>query len=97
MDRSAGVAGHLGPSLKDDVVRGTIACYPPVWGGEDGPGALRTVVLTEAVATCLGASALLFGDRTAALCDPYYPKHERLSWRPGGHGDGLAPVRAALP
>ncbi len=79
MDRSAGVAGHLGPSLKDDVMRGTIACYPPVWGSEDGPGALRTVVLTEAVATCLGASALLYGDRTAALCDPYYPKHQRLS------------------
>jgi dextranase len=102
MDRSAGVAGHLGltspRSPAGDLVRGTIACYPPVWAGHEtatpgtgtpgtgtpGTGAdrraaLRTVVLTEAVATCLGASALLYGDRTAALCDPYYPKHERLS------------------
>ena len=39
---------------------------------------LRTVVSTEAVATCLGASALVYGDQTAALCDPYYPKHARL-------------------
>ena len=84
MDRSAGVAGHLGPSAKgpspkDGVFRGTIACYPPVWGTEDAEGALRTVVLTEAVATCLGAGALLYGDVRAALCDPYYPKHQRLS------------------
>jgi dextranase len=79
MDRSAGVAGHLGLLSGGDVVRGTIACYPPVWGGEERQGALRTVVLTEAVATCLGASALLYGDRAGALCDPYYPKHERLS------------------
>jgi hypothetical protein len=41
--------------------------------------ALRTVLCTEAVATCLGASALLYGDVNAVLCDPYYPKHERLS------------------
>ena len=69
-------------------MRGTIACYPPVWGTNDpngpvsGPAreaSLRTVVCTEAVATCLGASALLFGDVRAVLCDPYYPKHERLS------------------
>ncbi|MGH9106576.1 MAG: hypothetical protein ACRDZX_12220 [Acidimicrobiales bacterium] len=67
-------------------MRGTIACYPPVWGG-DGAGtgrearqrSLRTVVLTEAITTCLGASALLYGDRRAVLCDPYYPKHEILS------------------
>ncbi len=79
MDRSAGVAGRVGPSAGGDVIRGTIACYPPVWGGDERQAALRTVVLTEAVATCLGASALLYGDRTAALCDPYYPKHERFS------------------
>ncbi|HXW81564.1 MAG TPA: glycoside hydrolase family 66 protein [Acidimicrobiales bacterium] len=85
LDRSAGVAGRTGlPGPGGDVMRGTIACYPPVWGGPGGAGAerehsLRTVVLTEAVATCLGASALLYGDTTAALCDPYYPKHERLS------------------
>jgi len=85
-------------------MRGTIACYPPVWarpngqgpdadspdgaspgeesrggGGPDRKDALRTVVLTEAVATSLGAGALLYGDKTAALCDPYYPKHERLT------------------
>ena len=31
--------------------------------------------------TMLGASALIFGDRAAALCDPYYPKHARLTPR----------------
>jgi dextranase len=89
MDRSAGRAGLLGPGLSEGpLMRGSIACYPPVWGTNDpnGPvtgaareGSLRTVVYTEAVATCLGASALLFGDVRAVLCDPYYPKHERLS------------------
>jgi dextranase len=89
MDRSAGRAGLLGPSLSaGPLMRGTIACYPPVWGTNEPDGAvtgaaregsLRTVVCTEAVATCLGASALLFGDVRAVLCDPYYPKHERLS------------------
>ena len=63
-------------------MRGTIACYPPVWGRQEtARRALRTVVLTEAVATCLGASALIYGDRTAALCDPYYPKHETADVR----------------
>jgi hypothetical protein len=89
MDRSAGRAGLLGAGLSEGpLMRGSIACYPPVWGTNDpdGPvtgaareGSLRTVVCTEAVATCLGASALLFGDLRAVLCDPYYPKHERLS------------------
>jgi dextranase len=89
MDRSAGRAGLLGPALSAaPFMRGTIACYPAVWGTNDpngpvtGPareGSLRTVVCTEAVATCLGSSALLFGDVRAVLCDPYYPKHERLS------------------
>ena len=89
LDRSAGVAGRSGrPGPGEDLMRGTIACYPPVWAERVGDGpvgdgasreqSLRTVVLTEAVATCLGASALLYGDTTAALCDPYYPKHERL-------------------
>jgi hypothetical protein len=68
-------------------MRGSIACYPPVWGigsptglveGEAREASLRTVVSTEAIATCLGASALIYGDKTAALCDPYYPKHARL-------------------
>jgi dextranase len=87
MDRSAGVAGRLGQRPSGGGLRGTIACYPPVWGndasskvqGTERGASLRTVVLTEAVATCLGASALLYGDVSAALCDPYYPKHERLS------------------
>ena len=79
LDRSAGVAGRVSRTPEADLMRGTIACYPPVWGGHDRHGGLRTVVLTEAVATCLGASALLYGDKTAVLCDPYYPKHERLS------------------
>jgi hypothetical protein len=89
MDRSAGRAGLLGGyGSRAPLARGTIACYPPVWGTNDpaGPvqglarqGSLRTVVRTEAIATCLGASALLFGDVTAVLCDPYYPKHERLA------------------
>jgi len=89
MDRSAGRAGPLEQGrAHGPVMRGSIACYPPVWGSEgaghviDAAGreaSLRTVVVTEAVATCLGASALLYGDVAAALCDPYYPKHERLS------------------
>jgi dextranase len=88
MDRSSGRAGLLDPGeSRDAPVRGSIACYPPVWGIDrpSGPvqgiareASLRTVVSTEAVATCLGASALIYGDKTAALCDPYYPKHARL-------------------
>jgi dextranase len=89
MDRSSGAAGLLSPpGGRDALVRGSIACYPPVWRaqGPDGPvpgpardASLRTALCTEAVATCLGASALLYGDVRAVLCDPYYPKHERLS------------------
>jgi dextranase len=88
MDRSSGRAGRLAPAgTRDGLMRGSIACYPPVWGtnGPDGTAAggrdasLRTVLCTEAVATCLGASALLYGDDNAVLCDPYYPKHERLA------------------
>ncbi|HTW08685.1 MAG TPA: glycoside hydrolase family 66 protein [Acidimicrobiales bacterium] len=89
MDRSSGKAGQLAqPPTGGPISRGSIACYPPVWekNGRGGPQAvapreesLRTVVLTEAIATCMGASALLFGDVTSVLCDPYYPKHERLS------------------
>ncbi len=88
LDRSAGLSGRLGAgSRPEGVVRGSIACYPPVWG-IDTPGgpidaalrsdALRTALCTEAIVTLLGASALIFGDRHAALCDPYYPKHARL-------------------
>ena len=89
LDRSSGRAGMLARTMSpDSLMRGSIACYPPVWG-LDRPGgsvagaareaALRTVLCTEAVATCLGASVLIYGDRTAALCDPYYPKHARLT------------------
>jgi dextranase len=88
LDRSAGLSGRLGVGIRsEDVVRGSIACYPPVWGidspsgpipASSRPDALRTTVLTEAIVTQLGASALIFGDRHAALCDPYYPKHARL-------------------
>jgi dextranase len=89
LDRSAGRTGHLrGKYDASDQMRGSIACYPPVWGmdspagrieGDARDASLRTDVLTEAIATSLGASALIFGDRQAALCDPYYPKHARLS------------------
>ncbi|MGA3218498.1 MAG: glycoside hydrolase family 66 protein [Acidimicrobiales bacterium] len=89
MDRSSGRAGLLeAPEARDALVRGSIACYPPVWRRDDPAGpvggpareaSLRTALCTEAVATCLGASALLYGDVRAVLCDPYYPKHERLS------------------
>lgn len=62
-----------------DPARGMgLACYPPVWAGERGD-ALRTVLLTEAISTCLGAALLVFGDRRGALSGAYYPRHERLS------------------
>jgi dextranase len=79
MDRSAGRSGQ---KERGGTVRGTVACYPPVWASASGEGrqaALRTVVLTEAIATCLGASALLYGDDFGVLSDPYYPRHETLS------------------
>ncbi len=46
--------------------------------GDERESALRTVVSTEAIVTCLGSSSLIYGDARAALCDPYYPKHMRL-------------------
>jgi len=89
LDRSSGTAGLLTPlASREALMRGSVACYPPVWGIDDPSGlvqgvareaSLRTVVSTEAIATCLGASALLYGDLTAVLCDPYYPKHARLT------------------
>ena len=89
LDRSSGYAGLVGPpAQRDAVVRGSIACYPPVWGREpstnrDEPDrradALRTSLLTEAVVTSIGASALMYGDARAVLADPYYPKHARLA------------------
>ncbi len=89
LDRTAGRAGLLGPEAsRDELMRGSIACYPPVWGIDSPTGlvegvareaSLRTDVSTEAIVTLLGASALIYGDKTAALCDPYYPKHSRLT------------------
>jgi len=33
LDRSSGLAGLLAPSTsRDSLMRGSIACYPPVWG-----------------------------------------------------------------
>jgi dextranase len=60
----------------DDAV--VLALYPPVWGGER-IGALRSVMLSEAVVTALGASMLVWGDGCGALREAYYPSHERLS------------------
>ena len=100
LDRSSGVAARRGPhEERTALLRGSIACYPPVWGvdSDSGPieghareNSLRTDVLTEAIATQLGASALIYGDKGAALCDPYYPKYavldadeqdEVIAWR----------------
>ncbi len=88
LDRSNGFSGRLGAGARpEDIVRGSIACYPPVWGIDSAagpiavtsrPDALHTAVLTEAIVTQLGACALIFGDRHAALSDAYYPKHARL-------------------
>jgi len=89
LDRSCGRAGPLFPATsREALMRGNVACYPPVWGIDHAGGpvdgaareaSLRTVVSTEAIVTCLGASALIYGDKTAVLCDPYYPKHARLN------------------
>ena len=32
LDRSSGQAGLLGSAQRDTCVRGSLACYPPVWG-----------------------------------------------------------------
>jgi dextranase len=55
----------------------TLAIYPPVWESERA-AALRTVVLSQAIATVLGANALLYGDVAGVLRHPYYPNHEQL-------------------
>ncbi len=89
LDRSSGAAGVV-PTHRDSepIVRGSLACYPPVWSvnsptvlddESSREGSLRTVLLTDAIATMLGTSALIFGDKSAALCDPYYPKNARLT------------------
>ncbi|MDE3130168.1 MAG: hypothetical protein KGL16_03370 [Acidobacteriota bacterium] len=56
----------------------TLAIYPPVWSDDRG-GALRTVVLTEAIATMLGAGTMMLGDAGGVLRHPYYVDHERLA------------------
>ena len=55
----------------------TLAIYPPVWAGPR-ESALRTAVLTEAIATTLGANVLIWGDDHGVLSQPYYVDHERL-------------------
>jgi dextranase len=72
--RSAGSAGSA-PGGGEPVV---LAIYPPVWSSPRAD-ALRTVLLTEAIVTMLGAGLLVWGDRRGALRHPYYPDHERLS------------------
>lgn len=78
-DRWRHLEGLLARSAGNQPRRGdTLALYPPVWGG-DRVEALRTCVLSEAVATMLGASVLLWGDDDGVLRHPYYVDHERLS------------------
>ena len=88
LDRSSGTSGLLEPSTRNSLMRGSLACYPPVWGvsdftvaieGSAREASLRTDVATEAIVTMLGASALTFGDQRAVLCDPYYPKRVPLT------------------
>jgi dextranase len=68
LERSRGAFGTQGD---------TLAIYPPVWGGERS-SALRTAVMSEAVATTLGANTLIWGDDDGVLAHPYYVEHERL-------------------
>ncbi len=65
----------------------TLALYPPVWD-MNREAALRTCVLSEAIATVLGANILIWGDRDGVLSHPYYVTHETLD------GDERATVLA---
>jgi dextranase len=73
--RSAGAVGSGEATV--------LAIYPPVWSLESAPAgrapALRTVLLTEAIVTVLGAGLLVWGDDHGVLRHPYYPDHERLT------------------
>jgi dextranase len=65
----------------------TLAIYPPVWTGQRS-AAVRTVALTQAITTVLGAGTLMYGDAVGVLRQPYYPDHEQL------HGDETCEVLA---
>jgi len=65
-------------SAGESSARGVLALYPPVWKRGLRTAALRTVCLSEAVATSLGSGLLVFGDSAGVLSDPYYPSHEKL-------------------
>lgn len=73
--------------------RTVLALYPPAWSAERS-AALRTVLLTEAVTTMLGASLLVWGDNLGCLRHPYYPDYEQLSADEAG--DALRWHRFAL-
>jgi dextranase len=78
-DRWRHLEGLRARSAADGAACGdTLAIYPPVWDGDRDAG-LRTVVLSEAVATALGIGALIWGDAAGALRHPYYVDHERLT------------------
>ncbi len=75
---AVGSAGSVAGSLAPSPAAGVLALYPPVWVA-DRAGALRTVVLTEAIATTLGAGLLVFGDDRGCLEHPYYPDYQQLA------------------
>jgi dextranase len=75
------LARSSGPAQPGEAA--VLAIYPPVWPAEAASlgrdSALRTVVLTEAIVTVLGAGLLVWGDDHGALRHPYYPDYERLT------------------
>jgi dextranase len=83
-DRWRHLEGLLQRSAAPGTPRdGVLALYPPVWSGagsdHDARAALRTVVLSEAVATTLGCGLLVYGDDRGCLRDPYYPNYQPLT------------------
>ncbi len=92
-----GAAGHLGAPAAADVVRGTIACYPPVWSGEDGPAPSATVVMYRGGRHLPGGERPAFRRQDGGFVRPVLPQAREALGRRGGHRDRLAPVRAALP
>jgi dextranase len=83
-DRWRHLEALLARSAGKAAARGVLALYPPVWEGERW-SALRTVCRSEAVATALGSSLLVLGDREGALSGPYYPDHEELDAAEAAH------------